>query len=170
MEDQELLDVNNNNEEEKQGLLTEDFGQMKDDEESTNKEEENSISRSGLFRSGHFPEVNPENLPPILESIPEVSPVKTASKRRSGLTPMAAKYPPLKRTRRMGVNAGAHEQIIRLNSTVDIVTGERDFWREKCRKLQIERETAIRERDEMADELTKARKIIKASRKQQQKK
>ncbi len=64
-----------------------------------------------------------EQVPPMPSSPPVISPV------RERIAP---------KRRRLGVNAGAHELIVRLKNTISYVSDERDEMRAKCRRLEAE--------------------------------
>ncbi len=68
-------------------------------------------------------------LPPIPTMAPLLSDLD-ATRSNSGLTPMSKR-------RRLGVNPGAHDQILRLRDTLQYVTKERDEWRNRCKDMQV---------------------------------
>ena len=75
-----------------------------------------------------------------------------------------------KKRRRLGVNPGAHEQILRLQNTLNYVTQEKDQWRLKC--LNLERKIAqIQENEEaLEDEISQKCRLIRFYQKKLQEK
>ncbi len=82
-------------------------------------------------------------LPPLPSSPPtlETFPYEEKSTRMSSVFPTlkeeVVNIPPPPKRRRLGVNAGAHEQILRLRDSLAYVTEERDEWRKKCKEAQV---------------------------------
>ena len=65
---------------------------------------------------------------PSPDTTPEVAPVPPKSSSIPAI-------PISSRPRyRLGVNAGAHEQIVRLRSTLEVVSKERNYWRDLARE------------------------------------
>ena len=91
-------------------------------------------------------EIDREILPPIPKSPPKLIPVRVAI--GGGIRiPIPAKR------RRLGVNSGAHDQIVNLQGTLRYVTEEREFYREKCLELEQKLKRISKEKSSLENDL-----------------
>ncbi len=104
-------------------ILHEIIDQMFDDGDDTKKkikeEAYDSAEEVGDFPlDGAVAAIPP---PAAMEPVPAVPPATALAPKR----------------RRLGVNAGAHEQILRLRDALAYVTDERDMWKKRCREMEV---------------------------------
>ena len=103
-----------------------------DEEEDDQSQEEDEATSDDDVTPGD--ESSAPSLSPPPRSPPRVAPLATATTVTSANT----------KRRRLGVNAGAHDQIVALRRTLTAVTEEKDFWRSRCRAAEAGLEEANR--------------------------